>query len=92
MSLAPIKNVGFTNQYWKEEWGVWVPGMENKQKYADGNYTVENDGTIHIFDGATNFRGDILPNGNLCPNDNGSDALVREMNMSFLKAVTELVK
>lgn len=92
MNPIPLFNVGFHNDEWKDEWGIWVPGMEGKQKYADGNYSMDADGTIHVFDGATNFRGDILADGTFVPNNGRPtgnaqiDAMVNEMNMTFLRA------
>lgn len=92
MNQIPLFNVGFHNDEWKDEWGIWVPGMEGKQKYADGNYSMDADGTIHVFDGATNFRGDILADGTFVPNNGRPtgnaqiDAMVNEMNMTFLRA------
>lgn len=87
MNQIPLFNVGFHNDEWKDEWGIWVPGMEGKQKYADGNYSMDADGTIHVFDGATNFRGDILADGTMKPNNGKStDPVLNEMNMTFLRA------
>lgn len=84
MNQVPMFQTDFVNTEWKDEWGVWVPGMEGKLRYKDASYAMDADGTRHVFDGAGNFRGDVLADGTMKPNDPGTDALVREMNMTFL--------
>ena len=79
---VPVYNVGFVNTEWKPEWNDRPDAI-----YDQANYSLDADGTMHVFDGYGNFRGDILADGTFVPNNGKStDPVLNEMNMTFLRA------
>ena len=82
---VPVYNVGFVNTEWKPEWNDRPDAI-----YDQANYSMDWDGTMHVFDGYGNFRGDILADGTMKPNNGkNSDPLVNEMNMTFLRCAAK---
>lgn len=74
---------GFYNSEWKEEWGVVAP--ETGTRYADATWAKNDEGGVAVYDGATNYVGTIDADGTMHPNDDGSDPVMREMNMTYLR-------
>ena len=50
----------FVNKYYKDEWATHTSTGE---LYAVGTFSVAEDGTKTVMDGAYNFMGRVLPDG-----------------------------
>lgn len=76
-------SVSFVNKYYKDEWLEFVPYTQNKVRYREGNYTLTGEGTKVVYDGATNYMGEVLKDGTFV---RISDS---EYNDTFLRAAAE---
>ena len=80
------ETIPFINKEYKKEWIEWVPGFEGKVRYCEGTYTLLEDGTKIVYDGATNYVGVIEPDGTMVPDGEGEC----EYEMTFLRAAKEV--
>lgn len=76
----------FVNKYYKDEWTKYTSSGD---LYAVGYFSVAEDGTKTVMDGAYNFVGRVLPDGSFVSANLDPTVPPDEYAETFLRAAKE---